>query len=149
MQLASQPSEKNRWLEFLKILEILGQDGMSSDESTEEEGTHRPCYRVSLLPWRCNICAVMDTIDIERLGEQSGYSKRGSVPTARHRPVANTSGRISKRPPVVNLLAAFYDEGWISTRSQEYVSEVLCGSGKGYEWVIRVANAYSGTITST
>ncbi|PIL29379.1 hypothetical protein GSI_09431 [Ganoderma sinense ZZ0214-1] len=82
MQLATVPFEKTRWTEFLKIIDILGKDGMSSDESTEEE--------------------------------------------------------------VAKLPAAFYNDDWISTRSDEYVHGVLYGSDQGYEWVIRVAEAYNG-----
>ena len=147
MQLTTQPFEKNRWAEFLKILEILGQDGMSSDESTEEEDTHRACFRVSLLPWRRDFSAIMEAIDIERFGEQSGYSKRGSVPTPRYRQdqtLTEESLHVSRRPPVTNLPAAFYHERWISKRSEEYVNEVLHGSEQGYDWVIRVVEAYSG-----
>ncbi|KAI1789380.1 hypothetical protein LXA43DRAFT_1096420 [Ganoderma leucocontextum] len=159
MQLATKPLEKSRWMEVLKIAEILGKDGMSSDESTEEEDTHRSCYHVSLLPWRCNFNAIMEAIDVERFGEQSGYSKRGSVPTPRYRqdrrlahsgddvPSTATSIRVSHRPPVSNLPAA-YDDGWISGHSEEYIDNVLHGSKQGYEWVIRVAEAYSGRTNS-
>ena len=158
MQLAATPFEKSRWGEFLKILDMLGKEGMSSDESTQEEDTHRPCYRVSVLPWRRDFDAIMEAIDLERLGEQSSYSKRGSVPTMRYHQSrtlahsghvsANTRVHESRRPPVYNLPAAFYDEQWIAERSEEYVNEVLCGSGRGYEWVIRVAEAHSGRTTS-
>ena len=125
---------------------------MSSDESTEEEGTHRKCYRVSLLPWRRDFDAIMEMIDAERFKGQSGYSKRGSVPTLRHRQDRRlaSSGdaasgiRVSHRPPVTKLPAAFYDVDWTSTRSAEYVREVLCRSGQGYDWVVRVADSYSG-----
>ena len=140
------------WTEFHTILDILGKEGMSSDESTEEEGTHRPCYCVSLLLWRRDFDAIMEAIDAERLGEQSGYSKRGSVPTVRYRQDrtlaysgdAPTGARIGHHPPVTKLPTAFYNNDWISTRSNEYVHGVLCGPERGYEWVIRVAEAYSG-----
>ncbi|KAI1783021.1 hypothetical protein LXA43DRAFT_1103097 [Ganoderma leucocontextum] len=160
MQLATKPLEKSHWAEILKIVEILGKDGMSSDESTEEEDTHRSCYRVSLLPWRREFDAIMEAIDVERFGEQSGYSKRGSVPTTRYRqdrrlahsgddvPSTATRIRISHRLPVPNLPAAFYDDGWISGRSEEYIDNVLHGSEQGYDWVIRVAEAYSGRTSS-
>ena len=157
MRVANTPFEKSRWEEFLKILDILGKEGMSSDESTQEEGTHRPCYRVSLLPWRRDFDAVMEAIDLERLGEQSGYSKRGSVPTMRYRQSqtlahsgdvsATTSVRVSRRPAVNNLPAVFYAEEWISERSEEYVNNVLSGVEQGYEWVVRVAEANSGRPT--
>lgn len=94
----------------------------------------------------------METIDAERFKEQSGYSNRGSVPTPRYRQDrrlasskdAPATVRISRRPPVTKLPAAFYDDDWTSTRSTEYVHGVLCGSDQGYEWVVRVAEAYSG-----
>ena len=149
--LALEPFEKTRWREFLDIVKTLGKDGMSSDESTEEEGTHRKCYRISLLPWRRDFDAIMEAINAERFKGESGYSNRGSVPTLRYRQDrrlahskdAPASVRVSRRPPVTKLPAAFYDNHWTSMRSTEYVHGVLCGSDEGYEWVIRVAQAYS------
>ncbi|PIL27306.1 hypothetical protein GSI_10453 [Ganoderma sinense ZZ0214-1] len=154
IQLATTPFEKTRWTQFLKILEILGKDGMSSDESTDDEDTHRPCYRVSLLPWRRNFDKIMEAIDVERLTEQSGYSKRGSIPTTRFRQnrtlamseqASATSICISRRPPVSHLPEVFYDGEWMSERADEYVTGVLlCSSEEGFEWVDTVVDMYNG-----
>lgn len=155
MQLATTAFEKTHWTEFIKILEKLGKDGMSSDKSTDEEDTHHPCYHVSLLPWKRDFNVVMEAIDVERLGEQSGYSKRGSVPTKHFRQkhtLAHSEGggassatiHISHHPPVTKLPAVFYNKEWISMRSEEYIDGVLCPLEQAYEWVIRIAEAYSG-----
>ena len=146
--LASEPFEKTRWKEFLDMVETLGKDGMSPDKSTEEEGTYKKCYRVrSSAPAETRFRR-----DHGKRFEQSGHSKSGSVPTPRYRQDrrlasskdAPATVRISLLPPVTKLPAAFYDDDWTSMRSTEYVHGVLCGSDQGYEWVVRVAEAYSG-----
>ncbi|PIL25943.1 hypothetical protein GSI_11697 [Ganoderma sinense ZZ0214-1] len=77
--------DQNQWKKFLQIIDTLGKEGMSSDDSAEEEATHRSCYQVSILPWRRDFDAIMDKIDAERWNPRSGYSTRGSRPTPRHR----------------------------------------------------------------
>lgn len=127
---------------------------MSSDESTVEEATHRPCYRVSVLLWRRDLDAIMEIIDAERYSLQSGYSTRGSVPMPRFRqdrklgyfkgvsPAAENIG-LTRRQPVSNLPLVFYDEKWLTERSEEYIEQVLCVSKQAYDWVLQVVQSHS------
>ncbi|PIL30346.1 hypothetical protein GSI_07531 [Ganoderma sinense ZZ0214-1] len=146
--------DKNQWTQFLRIVETLGKEGMSSDESAAEEGTHRSCYRVSILPWRRDFDAIMDKIDAERLSPRSGYSARGSRPTPRHRQDRALVSLedaddiyFSHREPVPGLPASFYNEQWLEGRSEDYIEQVLCVSEEASDWVAQIANLYSANKT--
>ena len=141
--------DQNQWKQFLQIIETLGKEGMSSDESADDELTHRQCYRVSVLLWRRDLDAIMDKIDGARFGPQSGYSARGSRPTPRQRQsralafVEAGDVLTSRREPIVSLPLAFYDEKWLEGRSRDYIEQVLCVSEERFDWVTQVANMYS------
>ncbi|KAI1782700.1 hypothetical protein LXA43DRAFT_1068378 [Ganoderma leucocontextum] len=141
--------DRNQWKQFLEIIKTLGKEGMSSDESTAEEATHRPCYRVSVFPWRRDFDAIMDKIDAERFGPQSGYSARGSRPTPRHR--QDRAGaddiHLSHREPVLGLPVSFYDEQWLEGCSSDYIERVLCVSEEAFDWVVQIANLYGTSST--
>ena len=143
---ATEPFDRNRWTQLLNIVETLGKEGMSSDESASDEATHRPCYRIRALFWRRDFDAIMDKIDAERLGPESGFSSRGSIPTPRHRQPRNLASP-SHRPPATSLPLAFYDDEWLEGRTEEYVEKVLCVSREAYEWVVGVADSYRPATT--
>lgn len=143
---------KLQWSNLLRILEILGDNGMSSDESATEEVTYRPCYQVTILLWRHDFDAMMDIIDDACMDVTSGYSNRGSKPTPRHhheRHIAWSQGdtmviKLTRREPVCNLPIKFYDEKWLNERTDEYVEHILHISREGYQWVHDLAQSYSG-----
>src|ERR1700722_4167495 len=60
------------WKWFTSILEYLGPDGMSSDESSME-GVET-VYRVKRLPWRRDIAGYMDIIDGQRHKDSDIFS---------------------------------------------------------------------------
>ena len=141
--------DQNQWKQFLQIVETLGKEGMSSNESETEEITHHLCYRVSVLPWRRDFDAIMDKIDAERWSPQSGYSARGSRPTPRHRqdrelasPESADGIYLSRREAVPGLPLPFYDERWLEERSNDYIQRVLCVSEEASDWVVQIANLY-------
>nr|VWO98406.1 Serine/threonine-protein kinase SMU1 (EC [Ganoderma boninense] len=142
--------DENQWKKFLQIIDTLGKEGMSSDES-DEDVTHLPCYRVSILPWRREFDAIMDKIDAERLNPKSGYSKRGSRPTPRHRQDKALEGaddiRVSRREAVSGLPSAFYDAQWLKGLSNDYVERVLSVSEEVADWVVEIANLYGTSST--
>ena len=143
---ATGPFDRNGWTQFLDIIETLGKAGMSSDESASDEATHRPCYRIRALFWRHDFDAIMDKIDAERLGPESGFSSRGSIPTPRLRQTRDLASP-SHRPPTTNLPIEFYDDEWLEGRTEEYVEKVLCVSREAYQWVVGVANSYRPATT--
>lgn len=70
-----------RWLGT--VVEKLGTDGMSSDESSTE-GVET-VYRVKKMAWRREIEASLDIIDRERRLNSDIFPPQGSVPTKRIR----------------------------------------------------------------
>lgn len=154
VRFATDPHDRKMWVDFQEIVRQLGKDGMSSDETTEDEMTHRPCFRVSILIWRRDMDAIMDKIDNERLSPQSGFSRRGSKPAPRFRQnrrivyLEDQSAmaedfRCSARQPARNLPLVFYDEQWLQKHSEDYVEHIICASREGFEWVKELAETYS------
>lgn len=89
---------------------MLGDRGMSSDESEGEIGTRRP-YHVKVLRWRSSILtAWLHAIDKHSLTNSAGHtlSRRG---ICRDRFL---SFKYSNRPPPTGLPAAFYDPDWLA-----------------------------------
>ncbi|KAG1759619.1 hypothetical protein EDD22DRAFT_755297, partial [Suillus occidentalis] len=54
------------WAYLNSIVETLGKDGMSSDES-ETEDCELPVFRLKTMPWRANFGQEMQIIDEQRL----------------------------------------------------------------------------------
>jgi hypothetical protein len=50
-----------KWME--QLLQYLGEDGMSSDESDVEGELDTTVFRVKTMLWRCNIDRELDIID--------------------------------------------------------------------------------------
>ena len=152
LTLATTTFDKKQWKQFLQIIETLGKEGMSSDESASEESTHCSCYRVSILPWRCDFNGIMDKIDAERWSPRSGYSARGSRPTPRHRQdrvdsLDDADDLVSHRKPISGLPAPFYNEEWLEGCSEDYIEQVLCVSEEPFDWVVQIADLYSTNST--
>ncbi|KAF8882341.1 hypothetical protein CPB84DRAFT_1851318 [Gymnopilus junonius] len=76
-------AEKRRLLLYLEwlldLVETLGEDGMSSDESEIDDRTATVIYRVKNMPWRRTISEEMDLIDKQRATAHI-FSKKGSKP---------------------------------------------------------------------
>jgi hypothetical protein len=110
------------------MLENLGPDGMSSEESSTE-GVDT-VYRVKPLPWRRDITHYMDIIDNQRHRDADIFPPQGTKPTKRVRGTANPS---STRAPVRELPQSFYDEGWLRGLNQ-HRREALNISKAKFEW---------------
>ena len=70
------------WLQELVC--SLGVDGMSSDESEDDDDTEI-LYRVKSMPWRRDIRKELDIIDAIRVKEKGMFSRQGSKPAKRIR----------------------------------------------------------------
>jgi hypothetical protein len=84
-----------KWLK--KLVETLGSDGMSSEESVVE-GQLQKSYRTKILPWRRDVNKALSMIDDARWAPSSGFAPQGSKPVPRER---HPSGPISMRPLVI------------------------------------------------
>ena len=106
------------------MLQMLGQNGMSSEESEIEEETET-LLRVKRLPWRRNISRELDYVDTHRVCDPNSFGKQGSKPLRRRRGDENL---ISTCAPVRGLPAAFYNRQWLeqecSIEVQRSVSDV-------------------------
>ena len=121
--------------EWLKsLLDNLGYDGMSSEESCVD-GAIDKAFRVKLMAWRRNIDHELDIIDTVRIKDRGLYSDRGSKPGKRLR---GTSNSLSKREPRCGLPQELYDDGWLyemKMKRPAYVEETLCVSKGQFEWL--------------
>ncbi|KIM85943.1 hypothetical protein PILCRDRAFT_775973 [Piloderma croceum F 1598] len=68
-----------KWLQ--SVLEHLGADGMSSDESSTEN--FKTVYRVTNMPWRRALTESMDIVDRQRHKDADIFTPKGSKPAKR------------------------------------------------------------------
>jgi hypothetical protein len=114
------------------VIERLGVDGMSSDESdvdTDARGREVTVFYTKRMRWRRWIEEELAIID----GCHS-YAKahgRGSKLVERRRNGRNAE---SSRNPMPNLPEAFYDEEWLNSRSSKYRDLTLHVSKDNFEW---------------
>jgi hypothetical protein len=106
--------EREIWKWFKSVLQNLGADGMSSDESDVEAGGGTVLY-IKKLPWRRNIDTELGVIDRARGEPLLNFSTKGM------RPLTRVHGRDlpSSRNPTRGLKRAFYDDGWIGDHEIE------------------------------
>lgn len=104
----------------LDLLECLGVDGMSSDESDgEETGPDTPgrIFRVRKPVWRAQIVGrwlqAFDSVHLKR--RQVAQDKRGCYPRVR---VRSSSAFSSSRSFVAGLPSNAYDQSWMVRQSQ-------------------------------
>ena len=71
------------WEWLLSLLEVLGEDGMSSEESDIDVRTGMEVYYCKKMPWRRNVDREMGLIDKERVQDKKVYSRRGAKPVVR------------------------------------------------------------------
>jgi hypothetical protein len=121
--------------EWLKdVIERLGMDGMSSDESDTETNVHGievPVYRVKILAWRRSMEEELAVIDQSRKYATMNWV-RGSRPGERRRHHDNAE---SGRPAVKGLPESLYDAEWLNRRSKEYREETLLVSKEEFRWL--------------
>jgi hypothetical protein len=109
------------WQQAKRIIGELGVEGMSSDESSPEDGTAGK-LRVKNMPWRRNVFNLLEAVDGERVIDEELYSKRGSKPLPRVRKRFYPS---SRRDPVCGLQESLYDDEWLGQQEKEFVAMKL------------------------
>ena len=116
------------WKWLVSVLEYLGPDGMSSDESSTEG--FETVYRVKNMLWRRNVIDCMDIIGRQRHKDADIFTPKGSKPTKRVRGTANPP---STREPVRGLPRSFYDDGWFEQQDWHHQSK-LRSTTEEFEW---------------
>ena len=110
------------------MLDRLGPQGMSSDESDVEDGY--PGARVKTLPWRRDIHEYLDFIDRHRF-DGTVYSNRGPKPMPRTRRKYVESSRTA----VTGLPRSFYDQNWLRRGGIEQATVTAQLSEDYFEWL--------------
>ncbi|KAG1767308.1 hypothetical protein EV702DRAFT_1050411 [Suillus placidus] len=98
------------------MMENLGKDGMSSDESEYGDGDVQ-VFRRKSMPWRADFSHEMQIIDQQRLTGAVIFTPRRSKP-AKHFRNAN---RDSSRTAIQGLPTAFYDPTWLTEQCSSFM----------------------------
>lgn len=122
-----------KWLKSL--LDFLGADGMSSDESSSTDRLET-VFRVKIMVWRRKMEDCMDIIDQQRIVDPEIYAAQGTKPVKRIRGPENPN---SHRLPVTGLPRSLYNEGWLASKSEHYRQLTLHVSKEQFRWINIVA----------
>lgn len=118
-----------QWLE--RLLELLGVDGMSSDDSDIEN--EEQIFRVKIMPWRADIVNYLDQIDRHRRMDLSIFTKRGSQGVRR---MLGADHHISTRKAKKGLPLPLYDARWLADDEiPERRETALHVSREQFEWM--------------
>ena len=120
--------ETAEWL--LKMVEFMGKDGMSSEESEEDPTTHLTTLHVKEMPHRRPITRELNFIDKQRVVDKTKYSKRGTQPQTRIR--SPRAGDL-RRKPFTGRPMTCYDPSWLDSKSDSQV-RALDISSKEFQW---------------
>ena len=124
-------SEIKIWEWLNKVLDFFGVDGMSSEESEEEN--NRTVFRVKIMYWRRDMVKYLDLIDAQRQQVPGLFSNAGSKGVDKRR--GRGSGfLISERNPVKKLPLTLYDERWFESVGQQG-QLMLKVSQQRFEWL--------------
>jgi hypothetical protein len=112
---ATGKDDKVVWAYLQSIVEHLGKDGMSSDESEHEDGDLQ-VFRRKSMPWRADFGHEMQIIDQQRLTGASIFTPRGNKPAKRLRNANRESSRIA----IEGLPRAFYNTSWLADQRPSF-----------------------------
>ncbi|KAG0695095.1 hypothetical protein DFH29DRAFT_1005733 [Suillus ampliporus] len=104
------------WAYLQSMMENLGKDGMSSDESEYGDGNVQVFHQKSM-PWRADFSHEMQIIDQQHLTGATIFTLRGSKP-AKHFHNANQD---SSRNAIEGLPTAFYDPTWLTEQCLSFM----------------------------
>ncbi|KAI6095113.1 hypothetical protein F5141DRAFT_1068676 [Pisolithus sp. B1] len=121
-----------QWLQ--RLIKSLGEHGMSSEESSVENGIEN-VLRVKKMEWRKNIDKELEIIDLQRILDKDIFCSQGAKPLPRKRAPDNPT---SSRAPVTALPAALYNEEWISQLTERQ-RESLKISKEPFPWMKIIA----------
>jgi hypothetical protein len=100
------------WQWLLKLVETLGVDGMSSEESDDESGMEIR-FHVKRLPWRRDLTKELGLIDEVRMRQEGIFGRQGSKPVKR---IRENVRRVSTRRAARSLPKALYNQEWLEAQ---------------------------------
>ena len=118
-----------RWLHT--VVEKLGEDGMSSDESDTDSRTGLLIYRVKNMKWRRKMAHELETIDKLRLGDKDIYSQRGAKPTLR---IWDDRNNNSQRVTPKGLPKKLYCLTWLGELTSQGRRKLMV-SDEDFDWL--------------
>jgi hypothetical protein len=123
------------WKWRLLVLEKLGADGMSSDDTSFEEG-RGVVFRVRKMPWRREITGDLRAIEAARYANAHIFNRRGARPITR---IRDTNMEASKREPVHGLPIPFYDHDWFVNEPHAELKYQI--SKEGFTWYRQISGS--------
>jgi hypothetical protein len=118
--------------EFLHdVLQTLGEDGMSSDESDIDTRTGTEVYYNKKMPWRRDVAREMKIIDGERSKDRQIKSRRGAKEVVR---IKNGAKGDTRRSAPKGRPKSFYDKDWLRAQSKKN-HRALEISGDHFDWL--------------
>jgi hypothetical protein len=121
----------DNWQWLKAVIENLGEDGISSEDSDADEGDLEITYRPTIMLWRRNVEHEMMIIDDEYRRIARTESRRGAKPCRRIRDGRNA---VSVRDPVRELPASFYNETWLVRQTDKYIARELKPARTKFIW---------------
>ena len=119
------------WEWVKEVIDRLGYDGMSSEDSDREQETSDiKTYRVRRMPWRRDLTKIIGLLELERRIDKSVFQPQGLLPVPRTR---DSQAPASSRAEVRGLPLAFYDEKWYASLTEEQ-KEDLEVSEENFRW---------------
>ena len=116
----------------IEVLDALGVDGMSSDESSFDPHTRQPTYTIVKPSWRHpdlhHWLKVFDQLHHRNHVNGWALDKRGAFT---HIPTGSQKIRQTRHAPP-NLPVNAYDPQWLESRESLYVRHVLCPEEGSY-----------------
>ncbi|KAI6133981.1 hypothetical protein EV401DRAFT_2064473 [Pisolithus croceorrhizus] len=126
----AQDDNLQSWKWLRSLIKTLGEHGMSSEESSVENGVEN-VLRVKNMPWRRNIDQELEIVDFQRLLDTDIFSPQGSKPLTRKRSPDNPS---TTRDAVKALPLALYDGAWFAQLTERQI-EALNVPQQTFSWM--------------
>ncbi|KAI6103699.1 hypothetical protein EDD16DRAFT_1525035 [Pisolithus croceorrhizus] len=121
-----------QWLQCL--IKSLGEHGMSSEESSVENGIEN-VLQVKKMEWQKNIDKELEIIDLQQILNKDIFCLQGAKPLPRKHAPDNPT---SSQAPVTALPMALYNEEWI-LQLTEHQRESLKISKEPFPWMKIIA----------
>jgi len=119
------------WEWLLQVIQKLGVDGMSSEDTDNSNGIET-IYRVRILPWRRRIDRELAIIDGKRLHAGDIYHEQGAKPSKHLR---SLSAPHSRQKPVCKLPRVLYDNDWYEGLTDPMKERTICVSKEQFRWL--------------
>ncbi|KAI6162415.1 hypothetical protein EDD17DRAFT_1757181 [Pisolithus thermaeus] len=126
----AQDDDLQSWKWLRSLIKMLGEHGMSSEESSVENGVEN-VLRVKNMPWRRNIDRELEIVDFQCLLDTDIFSPQGSKPLTHKRSPDNPS---TTRDAVKALPLALYDGAWFAQLTERQI-EALNVPQQTFSWM--------------